>query len=246
MLAGASPSLAWVWGYIQVLVVEALIQGDEMTTDWLETEPAGTFTREQTLAVRRPAWVAASEVGGGAIYYFDWRDFFCRPRSGGRRLVPAREAPEAGWRHRRGCPCTLCRSVPRRRWPAMRHLIAHGRATAAMSTSAEHRQASPLAHFEPEPGQRRLSAKEVLATGRPALFDDFGECLLFVDGQLFDLRAAGLSLDGARLPEPLPERVLRAAVGIEWGWRHARGCDCCCGLAPADRQAPPERAADAA
>ncbi len=82
-----------------------------MTTDWLETEPAGTFTREQTLAVRRPAWVAASEEGGGATYYFDGRAFFCRPRSGGRRLVPAREAPEAGWRHRRGCPCALCRAA---------------------------------------------------------------------------------------------------------------------------------------
>jgi hypothetical protein len=88
----------------------ALIRGDEMTTDWLETEPAGTFTREQTLAVRRPAWVAASEAAGGVTYYFDGRAFFCRPR-GGRRPVPAREAPETGWRHRRGCPCTLCRAA---------------------------------------------------------------------------------------------------------------------------------------
>jgi hypothetical protein len=82
-----------------------------MTTDWLESEPAGTFTREQTLAVRRPAWVAAFEAGGGATYYFDGRAFFCRPCSGGRRQVPAREAPGAGWRHRRGCPCTLCRAA---------------------------------------------------------------------------------------------------------------------------------------
>ena len=28
-----------------------------------------------------------------------------------RRPVPAREAPEAGWRHRRGCTCTLCRAA---------------------------------------------------------------------------------------------------------------------------------------
>jgi hypothetical protein len=128
----------------------------------------------------------------------------------------------------------------------MRRLIAHGRAPAATSTSADHRQAPPLAQFEPEPGQRRLSAAEVLASGRPALFDDFGECLLFIDGQLLDLRAAALSLDGALLLEPLPERVLRAAVGIEVGWRHARGCDCCCGPVRAGGQSPPERAADAA
>ena len=128
----------------------------------------------------------------------------------------------------------------------MRRLIAHGRAPAATSTSADQRQAPPLAQFEPQPGQRRLSAEEVLASGRPALFDDFGERLLFVDGQLFDLRAAGLSPDGAPLPEPLPERVLRAGVGIELGWRHARGCDCCCGPARAGGQAPQERAADAA
>ena len=128
----------------------------------------------------------------------------------------------------------------------MRRLIAHGRAPAPTSTSVDHRQVPLLARFEPEPGQRRLSAEEVLASGRPALFDDFGECLLFVDGQLFDLRAARLSRDGARLPEPLPERVLRAAVGIEVGWRHARGCDCCCAPVRAGGQAPPERAADAA
>ena len=128
----------------------------------------------------------------------------------------------------------------------MRHLIAHGRAPAATSTSADHRQVPPLALFEPEHGQRRLSAEEVLASGRPALFDDFGVCLMFVDGQLLDLRAAGLWPDGALLPEPLPERVLRAAVGIEVGWRHARGCDCCCRSAPAGSQAPQERAAHAA
>jgi hypothetical protein len=124
----------------------------------------------------------------------------------------------------------------------MRCLIAHGRAPAATSTSADHRHAPPLAQFEPEPGQRRLSAEEVLASGRPALFDDFGECLLFVDGQLLNLRAAGPSPDGALLPE----RVLPAAVGIEVGWRHARGCDCCCGPARAGGQAPQERAAHAA
>ena len=127
----------------------------------------------------------------------------------------------------------------------MRRLIAHGRAPASTSTSADHRQ-PPLTPFEPQPGQRRLSAEEVLASGRPALFDDFGECLLFVDGQLFDLRAARLSPDRALLPEPLPERIMCAAVGIEVGWRHARGCDCCCGSAPAGSQAPQERAADAA
>ncbi len=81
-----------------------------MTTDWLETEPAGTFTREQMLAVQRPAWVAAPEAGG-TTYYFDGRAFFCQPRSGGQHLIPARRAPEAGWRHRRGCACTLCRAA---------------------------------------------------------------------------------------------------------------------------------------
>jgi hypothetical protein len=66
--------------------------------------------------------------------------------------------------------------------------------------------------------------------GRPALFLDWGETLLFRDGTLFDVHAAADGLALAYPPEELPAQVLDAGVGIDYGWRHLTGCDCrlCC------------------
>ncbi len=78
-------------------------------------------------------------------------------------------------------------------------------------------------------GRRRLTFEEVLAAGRPAVYRQFGDHLLFVDGRLFDVRRP-------EAPTPIdvgtPSRALdehehsRLSVGIEYGWRHAAGCPC--------------------
>lgn len=74
--------------------------------------------------------------------------------------------------------------------------------------------------------ERPLSLSEVRRIGRPALFLDWGETLLFREGALFDLEGA---LDERALADPpkvLPIQIMETAVGIEYGWRHLAGCDC--------------------
>ncbi len=86
--------------------------------------------------------------------------------------------------------------------------------------------AALLAQLAPTPGQRHLSAQDVVAIGELALFDDFGERLLFANGQLVDLRAATRSPDGVLRAPVLPGRIMRDAVGLEVGRRHIGGCRC--------------------
>jgi hypothetical protein len=71
-----------------------------------------------------------------------------------------------------------------------------------------------------------LSLAEVRESGRPAFFFDYGEALLFIDGELFDLQHWGAALQLDADPMPLPRVVLEHGVGIEYGWRHAGECDC--------------------
>ena len=71
-----------------------------------------------------------------------------------------------------------------------------------------------------------LSLAEVRESGRPAFFFDYGEALLFIDGELFDLQHWGAALQLDSGPMPLPRVVLEHGVGIEYGWRHAGDCDC--------------------
>lgn len=73
----------------------------------------------------------------------------------------------------------------------------------------------------------RLALREVREIGLPAVFLDFGEALLYLDGQLFSLRdmRAAKGAPGV-LPAPLPSQVLDCGVGIEFGWRHLGGCAC--------------------
>jgi hypothetical protein len=75
----------------------------------------------------------------------------------------------------------------------------------------------------------------VVALGKPALFDDFGEHLLYADGRLIDLLAARRSSDGALLAPLLPASIIKSGVGLEFGWRHAATCSCaaCGGVAAA-------------
>lgn len=76
-----------------------------------------------------------------------------------------------------------------------------------------------------------LALREVREIGLPAIFLDYGEALLYLDGQLFSLRdVRGPEMTSGVLPAPLPDQVLDCGVGIEYGWRHVAGCACglCC------------------
>jgi hypothetical protein len=75
-------------------------------------------------------------------------------------------------------------------------------------------------------GGVRLSLDEVREVGRPAFFFDHGEALMYLDGELFDIRDWGASMPADALSLPLPREVLLGGVGIEYGWRHMRGCAC--------------------
>lgn len=68
----------------------------------------------------------------------------------------------------------------------------------------------------------RLSLEDVVAAGLPAVYQDFGEHLLYRDGTIFD--SAGTGPAGEH---PVLElESLNDAVGLEFGWRHASGCGC--------------------
>jgi hypothetical protein len=75
-------------------------------------------------------------------------------------------------------------------------------------------------------GRRRLSLEEVRESGLPALFFDYGDALLYLDGQLFNARDWVASDLASTPPPPLPAQILEAGVGIEYGWQHAADCTC--------------------
>jgi hypothetical protein len=71
-----------------------------------------------------------------------------------------------------------------------------------------------------------LSLEEVRASGLPAYFFDYNEHLLYLDGELFDLREGDAAWKAGARPVPLPREVLEGGVGIEYGWRHTAACSC--------------------
>jgi hypothetical protein len=81
-----------------------------------------------------------------------------------------------------------------------------------------------------------LSLEDVRASGQPAFFLDHGEHLLFLDGELYDLRAEEGAVQPGSRPLPLPHNILESGVGIEFGWRHSPACACfyCNGQKPGD------------
>ena len=79
--------------------------------------------------------------------------------------------------------------------------------------------------------RRRLSFDEVLEAGLPAVYQQYGERLLYLDGRIFDVSD----------PEAIAEIMLVGvgaadqAVGLEFGWRHAGACSCrFCATRPTD------------
>ena len=82
-----------------------------MTTDWLETTPAVSLTREQVAAAGLPAWSTPPE-GGAAAFSFDVGRFLRHAPRGDPHLVAVAAVPESGWHHRAGCRCLLCSDPP--------------------------------------------------------------------------------------------------------------------------------------
>jgi hypothetical protein len=85
------------------------------------------------------------------------------------------------------------------------------------------------------PGVTILDFEEVLASGRPALYEEFGDLLLYLEGTVFILQGAEPHApDEAPMLDP---NALPRAVGIESGWRHSGSCDCEFCIAEARRPA---------
>ena len=79
---------------------------------------------------------------------------------------------------------------------------------------------------------RRLSLADVGSVGLPAVYQQFGDQLIYMDGSIFDAGDPGL----------ITEIVHSAGesgqvVGLEFGWQHAAGC--ACPLCSNDRPAKP-------
>jgi hypothetical protein len=68
----------------------------------------------------------------------------------------------------------------------------------------------------------RLSFEEVLTIGLPAVYQEFGERLLFIEGRIYDASDPSspveILLNVVRKPDHM--------VGLEFGWRHAGDCSC--------------------
>ena len=62
----------------------------------------------------------------------------------------------------------------------------------------------------------------MVAAGLPAVYQDFGEHLVYRDGTIFDATRGG---PADQHPILVVDR-LDEAVGLEFGWRHASGCAC--------------------
>lgn len=77
-----------------------------------------------------------------------------------------------------------------------------------------------------QPGHKVLSFDEVVMSRRTAVFQEFGDLLLYLDGRVFVLRGVDPHAHPHVTPPVLDPSALMHAVGIETGWRHAEGCDC--------------------
>jgi hypothetical protein len=75
-------------------------------------------------------------------------------------------------------------------------------------------------------GARMLTFEEVTASRRTALFQEFGDLLLYLDDTVFILQDEDSGADPGKTPAVLDLHSLAHAVGVEIGWRHAEGCDC--------------------
>jgi hypothetical protein len=83
-------------------------------------------------------------------------------------------------------------------------------------------------------GKGRLSLEEVLQAGLPAVYQQYGDRLLCLDGRVFDAADPGALAEIALIATGAATRL----VGVEFGWRHAGDCPChFCSKRAADRAA---------
>lgn len=72
------------------------------------------------------------------------------------------------------------------------------------------------------PRSRRLSLAEVVNAGLPAVYQQYGEQLLYVDGRIFDASDPSSPAEIALIAAGEADQ----AVGLEFGWRHSGDCSC--------------------
>ncbi len=69
---------------------------------------------------------------------------------------------------------------------------------------------------------RRLCLEEVLEAGLPAVYERYGERLLYLEGWIFDASVPGALAEVAFITTAAASE----AVGLEFGWQHAGDCSC--------------------
>ena len=158
------------------------------------------------LRAERWAW-AGKLTAGRAEYFYDGIEFWRRGTSSQRRAPVEAETPADGWWHKPECNCGLCRAPN-----DTTDVVEHGALADAVQASPE--QVTDLRDW---PGPQRtamrlrrprspvpLSLAEVRESGLPALLLDFGEALLYLDGEIFEVDASLAPLRADAHPVPLP------------------------------------------
>jgi hypothetical protein len=81
-------------------------------------------------------------------------------------------------------------------------------------------------HLPERLGKKMLTFDEVVASRRPAVFQDFGDLLLYLHDTVYVLQDTDPDAQPHATPPALDPHAVGKAIGMETGWRHAAGCDC--------------------
>jgi hypothetical protein len=198
-----------------------------MTRRRTDTQRDG-YSRDQVLDAER--WACAGKVTDGhAEFSFDGIDFWLRGKKIESRVLAASQTPAQGWWHRPACNCGLCRAASEvldAARPCIPATVGSASPQEAAESGSPPQSTGGATRRRPLRSPTPLSLPEVRESGLPALFLDFGEALLYLDGELFDLDERAAALRAGSRPLPLPAAILAKGVGIEYGWNHARQCAC--------------------
>ena len=165
------------------------------------------------LGAERWAW-AGKLTAGRAEYFYDGIEFWRRGKSSERQALAEAETPADGWWHKPECNCGLCLAPSATKGPIEQGMMAD--AVKASSPAHETDLRDWPGPQRTAMGLRRprspvpLSLAEVRETGLPALLLDFGEALLYLDGEIFEVDAS----------EGLAEGKNHDFAGNRW-WAHA-------------------------
>ncbi len=79
--------------------------------------------------------------------------------------------------------------------------------------------------------RRRLSIQEVLEAGLPAVYQQYGDRLIYLDGRILDVSDPAAPAEVVVISPDSPDAARQ--VGLEFGWRHVSGCLCAnCAMQP--------------